>query len=205
MVETVSLNPNQPTRSKKKTITIIIGIVLVVTAVVGGFLILIQPKKTSEIKVTVANKEKEPTPTEEPNIDKKSVKIQVLNGTGTPGQAGSVVDALKETYREDNIETGNASDYDNKVTTIATKAGFESIAKDIKQTLSGTFDDIKINSSQSLSSDNEYDVIITTGGKKYEEEETTSTPSPKVTSASESPTPTPTTEVTSTPTPTPTP
>ena len=127
----------------------------------------------------------------------------MLNGTGTPGQAGTAVKALEESgYDPDNIKTANAEEFDNTVTTIAAREGFEDIASDINNSLKTVFDKIRIESTQ-LDADSEFDIIVTTGGKIFEEATPTAskdvTPSPTTEATDTTPTPT----LTSTPTPTP--
>lgn len=171
MQNTVSPNlyPHRSTDDKK--IAIIIFIVIV-AAVVGGILWFRQSKKTEQTMIAVVKK-KEPTPTEKPKIDKKSVKIEVLNGTGTPGKAGTTVDALKKAgYDPNNIKAGNAKDFATRVTTITVRAGFEDIASDVKDALKAIFDEINIDSSK-LDGKSEFDVIVVTGGKKFEVTPTT--------------------------------
>jgi len=199
MIDTSSQYLNQQgVMSKKKNPAVIIIVVVLVAAVVGGIFMLRQPKKTNQTNVNVVEK-KEPSPTEKPKIDKESVKIQVLNGTGTPGQAGITVEALKKAgYDSDNIKTGNAEKFDNSVVSITARTGFEDVASDIKDALKTTFDEIEISSSQ-LDKGSEFDIVVTTGGKIFE-----LTPTPTVTTT-QNPTPSPTTEVTTTPTPTLTP
>ncbi|MBI4009383.1 LytR C-terminal domain-containing protein [Candidatus Roizmanbacteria bacterium] len=202
MIETTSSYSNPQGGSKNKKITIII-IVLIVAALAGGIFMLRQPEKKDEAKVDVAEKKK-PTPTEKPKIDKKSVRIQVLNGTGTPGQASTAVEALKKAgYNADSIKTGNAEEFDTIVTTITARAGFADVANDIKGALDETFDEVKIDSSE-LEEKSEFDIVIVTGGKKFEEEETKTTPTLSPTTETVSPTPSPTTSVTATPTTSPT-
>lgn len=197
MEETVFPYPNKP-KSKKMLPMIIVGIVLV-AVLIGWFVITQQPKKIDEKKDVVIDKQ-EPSPTEKPKIERSTVKIQVLNGTGTPGQAGIVVKALEEAgYSPDNIKTSNADKYDNAVTSITTKDGFEQIVTDMKNVLKSTFDKITV-VSPNLDKDSEFDVIIITGGKIFEEV----TPTTSVT-VTEKPSPTVTTTPTSTPTPTTTP
>lgn len=194
MIDTTLPYPNQQEGSKKKKTAIIVFIVII-AAIFGGMLLLRQPKKTEQSKTDLIEK-KEPSPTEKPEIDKKSVKIQVLNGTGTPGQAGTAVEILKKTgYNPDNIKTANADEFNNTVTTISAKDGFDDVASDVKDALKTTFDEIKIDSTP-LDKDSEFDIVVTTGGKKFEE----ATPTP-----TQGPTSTPTTEATTTPTPTLTP
>lgn len=192
MVDTTSSYLNQPRGSKKKKTGVIVGAVIL-AVVVGGIIMSRQPKKTDQTVVSVVDK-KELSPTEKPKIDKKSVKIQVLNGTGTPGQAGDTVEALKKAgYNSDNIKTDNAEEFNNLTTTISARKGFEDVASDMKDALKETFDEIKINSAE-LDKESEFDIVIVTGGKIYEE----ITPTASVTGS-------PTSSVTATPTLTPSP
>ncbi|MFA5770377.1 MAG: LytR C-terminal domain-containing protein [Patescibacteria group bacterium] len=189
-----------PTQQKKNKIlpTVVVGAVLL-AAIIGSYLIIRQPKKIDETKNIVVET-KEPTPTEKPKIEKSSVKIQVVNGTGTPGQAGIVVKALEDAgYSTDNIKTSNAEKFDNSTTSITAKDNYEEIVTDIKDSLKSTFDKITV-VSPNLDKASEFDVVIVTGGKVFE----AVTPTTSVTS-SVSPTSSVTTTPTSTPTLTPTP
>ena len=113
-------------------------------------------------------KKKGPTPTEKPKIEKSSVKIQVINGTGTPGQAGLVVKALEEAgYATDNIKTGNADRFDNATMTIEGRVGFGDIVEDIEEALRSDFDKITVKTS-SVDKDSEFDIVVVTGGKIFE-------------------------------------
>jgi len=203
MTESITFNPNQTVSSKKKKTNMIIMMVVIVAVVIGGIVIIRQPKKTEQAKSATENKE--PSPTKKPNINKKTVKIQVLNGTGTPGQAGIAVTALKKAgYNTDNIKTANADNFDSTITAIKTKDGFADVASDIKDALKTTFDDINIDSA-SLEDESEFDIIVTTGGEKFEATTPTTSVSPTNSEDSTTPTPTVTPTPTSTPSPTPTP
>lgn len=77
-----------------------------------------------------------PTPTPTISITKDSIKIKVLNGSGTPGKASDAKTILKDKkYGE--IITGNAQKFDYSVTEIAVKKEIEAIgpviAKDIEE------------------------------------------------------------------------
>ena len=186
---------NQPKKSNKTMLFIIISVVLI-SVLVGGYLLTKQPVEKVEEKKEAIIEDKEPSPTEKPKIEKSSVKIQVINGTGTPGQAGIVVKALEDAgYSTDNIKTGNADEFDNSTTTIEAKENFEEIIKDIEDKLKSTFDKITVKSSN-LDKDSEFDIIVVTGGKIFE----TATPTTSVTS-SVSPTPLLTTSPTASPSP----
>lgn len=192
MIDTTSLYTNQPVRTKKNNLPVVIGAVIIIVLLVGGFIIFRQSKKTVPPKVVVVNQE--PSPTEMPKIDKSTVKIQVQNGTGTPGQAGVAVAALvKAGYNIDNIKTANATDLNNTVTTITARAGFESTASDMKTSLGGVFTDINIDPAK-LDTTSAFDIVVVTGGKKFEVTPTTT--------VAPSQNPTPTTNTTATPTPT---
>lgn len=204
MIDTISPYSYQQGGSKKKK-TAIIVFIIAVAAILGGMLFLQQSKNTEQTKVAVVVK-KEPSPTEKPRIDRNSVKAQVLNGTGTPGQAGIVVEALKKAgYNSDNIKTANATDFNNTVTTITAKDGFDDVASDVKDALKTTFDEITIDSTH-LDKGSEFDIVITTGGKIFEEPTPTTpiiSPTNSTVSPTQSPTTTPTPTLTPTPTPTP--
>lgn len=190
--------PAQQPKKNKILPTVVVGAVLL-AAIIGSYLIIRQPKKIDETKNIVVET-KEPTPTEKPKIEKSSVKIQVVNGTGTPGQAGIVVKALEDAgYSTDNIKTSNAEKFDNSTTSITAKDNYEEIVTDIKDSLKSTFDKITV-VSPNLDKASEFDVVIVTGGKVFE----AVTPTTSVTS-SVSPTSSVTTTPTSTPTLTPTP
>lgn len=171
---------------------LILGVIILLSALVGILLTRKPPAPTEKKEVVV--EKKEPSPTAKPKIEKSSVKIQVLNGTGTPGQAGIAVKALVEAgYSADNIKTDNADKYDHKTATIDAKPDFEDIAADIKSVLKSSFEDITVQS-QKLDGDSEFDIVVTTGGKLFE------TPTPAVTvTPSASPTP----SLTPSPSPTP--
>lgn len=177
---------NPPAITKKSKLPIVITVLVVITALCAGFFLFSRNKSSKPPEVagtaTVAPTPT-PTPSPTPTIDKMSVKIQVLNGTGTPGQAAKVVITLKNAgYNPNNIKTGNASD-NLTTSSISSKASFESVAADMKSLLSSDFPDIEISSSQ-LGSDNGFDIVITTGGKKF-----VATPTP---TGSDTPTPIPT-------------
>lgn len=199
-IPTIPTMPVQRPAGKKKGPLIAI-IVIIVLLLVVGFFVLRKSKKNSQTESTITVTQ-EPTPTEKPKVDKQTVTIQVLNGTGTPGQAGNAVDALKKAgYNADNIKTANASDYTHTVTTIAAKSGFEDTVSDIKSALSSAFDTINIDSTP-LGPDGQFDIVVTTGGKLYQTPTPNATVAPTSSSPTDTPTPTNTPIPTSTPTPT---
>lgn len=201
---------NQPTVTKKSKFPIIIIAVVLIAALFGGIFLFSRNTSTKPPEVSVTTTEAPtPSPTPAPLVDKESVKIQVLNGTGTPGQATKVAVSLKNAgYNLDNIKTGNAPE-NLTTSSIAVKAGFESVAADMKTVLSSDFPGIEITSSP-LGTESAFDIVVTTGGQKYEAPTATptptvgATPTPTPTGTAGTPTPTPTPTNTPTPTPTPT-
>lgn len=199
MDNTIQDYSNQMTPAKKSKRPIVLIAAVLFVALLGGIFLFSRKTSTTPPEVSGTTTEAPtPFPTPTPTIDKASVSIQVLNGTGTPGQATKVAVSLKNAgYNLDNMKTGNAPE--NLTTaSVALKAGFESIAADMQTALSSDFPGIEIASSQ-LGADSAYDIVVTTGGKKYAAPTAAPTPT-----GSSTPTPTPTGSGTPTPTPTPT-
>jgi len=175
MEETAFQYPSRQNKGKNIKLAIIMGVVVLMAGFIG-ILLTRQPKKEN-VKTDITIEKKEPSPTTKPKIEKSSVKIQVVNGTGTPGQAGVVVKALEDAgYNSDNIKTSNAEKFDNATTTINARADFEEIVKDVKDVLTPTFEEITIDSSI-LDIESEFDIIVVTGGEIFE----AATPTPSVT------------------------
>ncbi|NTU46165.1 hypothetical protein HGA88_00915 [Candidatus Roizmanbacteria bacterium] len=69
----------------------------------------------------------EPTATPTPSIDRKTLRVKILNGSGTKGRASDVKDVLKEkNYLE--ILTANADSFDYETTEIQTKKSKPEVA-----------------------------------------------------------------------------
>lgn len=203
MNEFIPTSLDQPKRANKKATVIFGAVVIAVLVVAGIFILKLQTKKTEkkqvETNITKPTTPPEPSPTPPlPTIDKKLIKIKVLNGTGTPGQAGSVVEILtKNGFVSNTIETGNADEFVTTTTTIKAKTTSKGVAQEISSLLEQAIVD-----SQSLDESDKYDIIITTGGKKYETTPTPTSEKSKITpSPSPQTTPTPSPTPTSTPTP----
>ncbi len=199
MEETTFAYQTQQNKSKAIKQAVIVGVVVIV--VIIGLLYSRQPKKLETEKAAVVATGA-PTLTPTPKIEKSAVKIQVLNGTGTAGQAGVVVKALEDAgYTLANILSDNANTFDHTQTTITFKANLGDIANDIKSTLSSTFENVTLDATN-LGASDQFDVIITTGGKTFASETPTVTPTGSE-SPTSTPTATPTVTVTASPTPTP--
>jgi len=115
--------------SKTKWIVLIVVIVLMILGI-GGWLLMkggssnTEPTPTPESGVlsSFATPVPDPTaePTEEPSTEpavKSEVKIEILNGTGTPGDASLVKTALTKLGYE-NIEAANSDTQEEERTTV---------------------------------------------------------------------------------------
>lgn len=133
-----------------------------------GMFIFRKPQKIEAKKVVVITpvqyRQLSNTPTVKP-IKVEDVTIQVLNGTGIPGQAALVVKKLEIAgYNLDNIKAGNAKTGGGTITTVTSRADFEGIAFNIKELLSSLFLEVKDGvPNTNPNEDSGFDVIITTG------------------------------------------
>ncbi len=106
-----------------------------------------------------------PSPTVSPSppteaIDKASIKIQVLNGSGITGAAGKLAKALEEAgYKKSS--TGNAQSYDAAGVRIQVKDGKSSLGDAIEAALKDDYKEITIR--ETLDEDSEYDAVVTLG------------------------------------------
>lgn len=137
--------------------------------ILGWTLIFRKPQKIEAKKIIITPvkyRQLSNSPTVRPIKVKKNVTIQVLNGTGTPGQAGVIVKTLEAAgYNLDNIKSGNAETIGETVTTITSIADFEEIVSDIKDVLKQLYPDIANGkSNHNPNEDSGFDVIIITGG-----------------------------------------
>ncbi len=141
-------------------------VIIMICVVVGGTIFLASSgnlkmpsfgaKPTPTATPTVA-----PTPTPVPvEVKKETLKIQVLNGSGTPGVAGKMKTFL-ETKGYKVADTGNADNYDYETTEIQVKSGkdaiFTALETDMKEEYSLS------SSPEELSEDVPYDVRIIIG------------------------------------------
>ena len=104
------------------------------------------------------------TPTEEMTVDYSKYTLQILNGSGIPGEAGSVQDLLNDLDFK-SVAKGNATSYDFEQTTVALKEGApDQVFTDISKALSTTYD--VASKSEVLKASSSYDVVVTVGIKK---------------------------------------
>jgi len=102
------------------------------------------------------------TPSPTPKIERKKVKIEVLNGSGTKGQAAKMKKILIDIgYQE--VVTKNADNFDYQKTIIETSKENLYIAHRVKEDLKDKLKDIQIKTGQPEMAD-----IILTIGKDFE-------------------------------------
>lgn len=87
------------------------------------------------------------------------LNVQVLNGSGAVGVAGEARDQLTSKGYE-NVDTGNADNFDYEGVTINIKASRQEFLADIEAALK---DKYTLNDSGTLSASSPYDVVITVG------------------------------------------
>lgn len=98
------------------------------------------------------------------DIGKGELTIQVLNGTGVSGLAGAIKTDL-ESSKYENIEVGNADEQNYEETVVFYKEGItSSVLEEIKSVLEKKFN--SVSSELDSTGEQEFDIIIRTGGLK---------------------------------------
>ena len=137
------------------------------------------------------------TPASSPSPVKKSeVSIEILNGTGIPGEAAYLQTQLKALGYSD-ITAGNASSTDNTITTVTfSKTLSQTVQDEIKKELEKIYKEVSVKTSTTQKSD----VVIITGLRASQTTKPVSSGTPKPSSsASASASPKTTSTPTSTP------
>lgn len=145
---------------------LVLGFLVVLTVLLGG-LIYLQQNHQSLITISkpTPTPTKEPTPTPTPQlVDKSKLSIEVINGTGTPGQA-AMVKGLMEGIEYSDIKTSNAEDADQKQTKVVfSKKVDNKKQEEIKGLLLKSFSAVTTSTDSSGSAS--ADITITTGTEK---------------------------------------
>lgn len=171
----------KPRGGGKKFIILVFMLVLFALIGLGGFFFYsLTSKKTTDgeatkdttvVAPTTASVEDASDSAKLDDVDLSAYTLQVLNGSGTPGEAGKAATLLEEEGFKD-IDTGNADKYTYDATEIQLRkktpdAVYQSIVNALKDTYSVT------RSAELLSEDDEYDIIVIVGteGPSNDEEE----------------------------------
>lgn len=108
-----------------------------------------------------------PTATLEATIKKSEVEVSVLNGTGTPGQAGKAKTVMEDLGFED-VAAGNATSKNATVTTVEFSSDIPaSLRKEIVDALDEVFDEVE----EEVNEDEKMTITVTTGPEQEDEEE----------------------------------
>ncbi|RJQ24417.1 LytR family transcriptional regulator [Candidatus Parcubacteria bacterium] len=161
--------------NKRSKIPTLLFILFIITVISGlgyfAFTKTTLTKKLNQISIPIISKptpiptntpapKPSPTPTKIKNLDKKGLKIKILNGSGIKGLASKVAESLIDLdYNEP--ETGNADSYDFETTIIEAKESKEDYIEILQEDLKdySTNPDIKL----TLDEENDFDILITIG------------------------------------------
>lgn len=150
----------------KKIFWIVTPILLIISAVISGFFIYRWGVSNQLPKITQSEEglQTVQSPSPQPNveIERKDLKIEVLNGAGIAGIAVLAKTFLEEKGYE-NVEVGNADNYDFKTTLVEIKESKKNytdmLIKDLsdkyKASVSSTF----------LGKESDFDAVVTIGTK----------------------------------------
>lgn len=164
MREEITNDPSGPVRltsgwSKGGIFFVFFLLLLSVGVAVGGYFVLSNMNLSAQPETEIVETSPTPTPTPDVSVPKSELTVEVLNGTGTPGQAGRA-STLLEDIDLANIETGNADSEDNIVTTVTFSNKVSKVIQDeVVTALKESFTEVK----PSVIPDQEKDIIITTG------------------------------------------
>ena len=198
----------QPTRPsytstpmpQKKKSPLWIFMALAVILILGGIFFLAKkslnkastsPSPVAGVQTVEPQALVEPTATPAP-VDKENIKIQILNGTGIPGEASYLQGKLR-TLGYTDVVAANAEDQDYTGTQVTFSS---SVPEEVVDEITTELKDIYETVTTKTGSTTSYDIIIITGLQKgaTAKPSATSTPTPEATSASSpsaSPTSTP--------------
>lgn len=195
----------QTNRGVNKKLIFLVSLIIVALAIAAWFFLFKEESPSvDEISPTPTLPASSPTPEPPETVNKQEIKIQVLNGTGLSGAAGSLKGQLEKAGYTD-IKVGNAGSQDFSTTEVVFSTRTPASVRDeIMKLLQGLYNEVET----SDASQSDSDVIITTGYPKGHtptptaKPKATSTPTPTAGATSS---PTPTTTITLTPTTTPAP
>lgn len=159
--------PKSQSKSPKVKI-VIVGAVIAFLTFLALFIFLKRPstpKKEKEISLPAPTVEVTVAPqslTPAKGIDRKDVKVKILNGSGIAGKAGEAA-TLLENLGYQIVETGNANSFDYEETVIQIKKEkkdfFPDLTNDLKSAYTVSREEIE------LSEEEEVDAVVIVGKK----------------------------------------
>lgn len=155
----------------KKLIVVLILILIIGGIIAGGVIVYRGAQGKGDSPIISIKDTPTPTPTETPTptptptpteISLSDYKIQVLNGSGAPGEAGAVRDLIGKEGAKD-VATDNADSYDYKDTEIQFK---KEVEEEIFAKLKEILSDYDVVKGKILPESSDYDIIIIVGVKE---------------------------------------
>lgn len=182
----------------KKTAGVVLLVIALILILGGTFYFLGQKRKNAEeaeatpesnLYVVSEVPETPSTPEAEEVVDKKTISIQILNGTGIVGEASYLKEKLQLLGYED-IEAANADSQDYTATSVSFASSLsKSVVNEITDELEKVYEEVSI-SKTAPSGD---DILIITGLRKGATAKPQATATPQATSTpTSSPSPSPT-------------
>lgn len=169
-----------PPRRSGKKVLVLVGVFLVLGVLIVGGVFSLRSRGEKEVEslpveeVTPSPAEESPgdisqvTPTATPaaeavEIDLQDYSVQVLNGSGVPGEAGRVDDLLVAGGFE-TIDLGNADSYDYTDTEVSLREGTpKAVFDSIEDSLGESYTVVK---GDAVARDADYDVVVVVGVQK---------------------------------------
>lgn len=142
---------------------------LLIGAVVGGVFyykskVSKKPAENEKAEEVLPTKPPSAEPSAEVKLDLSKYSVNILNGSGIPGEAGKVGEELKELEFKE-IKTANADSYDYTTTTVSLKEELpDEVYQAIAEVLSKNYNPEK--DKTALEKNSSYDIVITVGTKK---------------------------------------
>ena len=154
------LSKRQSSKSKKKKFAILFVIVLL--AGIGVYLIVKGLGSKEELTIVaspsptvagISNEMQDSAGTPIPAADKGTISIQILNGTGIPGEA-SFLQAKLKALGYTKVDAGNASSNDNETTTVTFSSSLSpDVVSELTDLLKETYKSVETKTSSSLTGD----------------------------------------------------
>ncbi len=166
MSEPISMKNSSPVSLKsgwsKGGILFFFFLVLLSVAVaVGGYFFLSNMNTQSSSSATPTPTVPAATPTPTP-VEKEDLTVEVLNGTGTPGQAGKIK-AIIEDLEYSEVETGNADIEDAEDTSVTFSSR---VSKTQQEEVINALEEVFETITPKIIDDQEKDIVIITGIEK---------------------------------------
>jgi LytR cell envelope-related transcriptional attenuator len=155
-----------------KIFLIILTVLSLFAVIAGGFYLYqknlsnkgTQKEETNEAIVTETPSASPTQAPETTKLDYSKYSLQIMNGSGVPGEAGKAKDLLTD-YNFKSVVTGNASSYGFEQTVISLKEGIpDQVFTDLSKSLNSTYD-VK-STKEVLNDSSNFDIVVTVGVRK---------------------------------------